>query len=121
MDKDKSTNLSKSEFVKFLGTYFNKGTDEEVPFFILFNFTPQRTKETIYLKVSKLNLKYEELFDNIDVTQSGTVDWDKFASYILIMLYESDDRLKAFSIPNWKPIKQVHKYASIAYKLLLKI
>ena len=55
-------------------------------------------------------IKYEDLFDNIDVTQSGAVDWDKFASYILIMLYESDDRLKAFSIPNWKPIKQIHKY-----------
>ena len=30
MDKDKPVDLSKSEFVKFLATYFNKGTDEEV-------------------------------------------------------------------------------------------
>lgn len=57
-------------------------------------------------------LKYEELFDNIDVTQSGFVDWDTFTSYLLIMMYESDDRIKAFSIPNWKPIRQISKLES---------
>ena len=56
------------------------------------------------------NIQYGDLFDNIDVTQSKTVDWDMFANYILIMLYESDDRIKAFSIPNWKPLKQINKY-----------
>jgi hypothetical protein len=29
---------------------------------------------------------------------------------LLIMLYETDDKVKAFSVPNWKPIKQIHKY-----------
>lgn len=53
--------------------------------------------------------KYEELFDNIDATHSGFVDWDKMVSYMLLMFYESDDRVKAFSIPNFKPIKNITK------------
>jgi Ca2+-binding EF-hand superfamily protein len=73
--------LNKFEFGNFFQDILNKGTDSE----------------------------YDELFKNIDVVQSGTVDWDKFASYILNTLYESDDRMNAFSIPNWKPIKTVTK------------
>ena len=30
VDKERNNVLTKSEFVKFLGTYLNKGTDEEV-------------------------------------------------------------------------------------------
>lgn len=51
--------------------------------------------------------EYEELFDNIDVTRTGQVDWDALTSYILNTLYESDDKNNAFSIPNWKPMKNI--------------
>ena len=30
VDKERNNVLTKNEFVKFLGTYLNKGTDEEV-------------------------------------------------------------------------------------------
>jgi WD repeat-containing protein 49 len=56
-----------------------------------------------------LKKKYEELFENIDVTKTGFVDWNKFTSYMLLMLYETDDRTKAYSIPNWKAEKNIQK------------
>ncbi|CAF0765559.1 unnamed protein product [Brachionus calyciflorus] len=80
IDKEEQYKLNREEFVNVLNNNLTIGNEQE----------------------------YEELFDNVDVTQSGYVDWDSFTSYLLIMLYESDDKLKAFSIPNWKPLKTVY-------------
>ena len=49
--------------------------------------------------------QYGELFDKIDVTREGTVDWDKFASHMLLEFYEKDDRVKSTQVPQWKDLK----------------
>ncbi|XP_033126234.1 uncharacterized protein LOC117124189 [Anneissia japonica] len=44
---------------------------------------------------------YEEhcdLFDKIDVTKEGKVDWDKIASHLLLEYVEKDDRVKATQV-----------------------
>ncbi|KAK7096335.1 hypothetical protein V1264_005639 [Littorina saxatilis] len=49
--------------------------------------------------------EYGDLFDKIDVTREGTVDWDKFASHMLLEFYEKDDRVKSTQVPQWKDLK----------------
>ena len=93
--------LARDEFISFLSTHLNKGTEREV--------SRKLNDRNWFDVILNCDVKYEELFDSIDVTQSGTVDWEKIVSYFMIMLYESDDRLKAFSIPNFKPIKHINK------------
>ena len=44
--------------------------------------------------------QYAELFDKFDVTREGTVDWDKFASHMLLEFYEKDDIFFYFSTLN---------------------
>ncbi|KAK7491119.1 hypothetical protein BaRGS_00017683, partial [Batillaria attramentaria] len=51
--------------------------------------------------------EYGELFDKIDVTREGTVDWDKFASHMLLEFYEKDDRVKSTQVPQWKDLKSL--------------
>ena len=99
--------LTREEFVDLLSANLTKGSEEEVsrPFFFFFFFV----RHTFFHIFDFTNFKYNELFDNIDVIQSGSVDWDKFASYMLMLLYESDDRVRAFSIPNWRPVRNIHK------------
>ena len=57
--------------------------------------------------VSIVLFQYSELFDKIDVTREGTVDWDKFASHMLLEFYEKDDRVKSTQVPQWKDLKQL--------------
>lgn len=54
--------------------------------------------------------QYAELFDKIDVTREGTVDWDKFASHMLLEFYEKDDRVKSTQVPQWKDLKQMPRW-----------
>ena len=49
--------------------------------------------------------QYGELFDKIDVTKEGVVDWDKFASHMLLEFYELDDRVKSTQIPRWRDLR----------------
>ncbi|ESO89700.1 hypothetical protein LOTGIDRAFT_124680, partial [Lottia gigantea] len=51
--------------------------------------------------------QYGELYDNIDVTREGSVDWDKFASHMLLEFYEKDDRVKSTQVPQWKDLKNL--------------
>lgn len=51
--------------------------------------------------------EYGELFDKIDVAKEGTVDWDKFASHMLLEFYERDDRVKSTQVPQWKDLKML--------------
>jgi hypothetical protein len=41
----------------------------------------------------------------VDVTKEGTVDWDKFASHMLLEFYERDDRVKSTQVPQWKDLR----------------
>ncbi|VEL17548.1 unnamed protein product [Protopolystoma xenopodis] len=49
--------------------------------------------------------QYADLFDKIDITGEGTVDWDKFASHILLEFYEKDDRIKTTNCPQWRELR----------------
>ncbi|XP_030855739.1 WD repeat-containing protein 49 isoform X2 [Strongylocentrotus purpuratus] len=51
--------------------------------------------------------EYAELFDNIDVTKEGYVNWDKFTGHLLLEYVEKDDRVKSTQVPQWKDIKQL--------------
>ena len=44
------------------------------------------------------------------MTREGTVDWDKFASHMLLEFYEKDDRVKSTQVPQWKDLKQLPRY-----------
>ena len=55
--------------------------------------------------------QYGELFDKIDVTKEGTVDWDMFALHMLLEFYERDDRVKSTQVPQWKDLKHLPRYA----------
>ena len=52
-------------------------------------------------------LQYAELYDKIDVTKEGVIDWDKFASHMLLDFYEKDDRVKSTQVPQWKNLKHL--------------
>ena len=58
-----------------------------------------------------IQFQYGELFDKIDVTREGVVDWDKFASHMLLEFYEKDDRVKSTQVPQWKDLKQMPRYS----------
>ncbi|XP_036303586.1 WD repeat-containing protein 49 [Pipistrellus kuhlii] len=48
---------------------------------------------------------YGKLFDKVDVAQDGFINWDKLTSFMLLTLYENDERAKATSVPQWKDLK----------------
>ncbi|XP_031229964.1 WD repeat-containing protein 49 isoform X2 [Mastomys coucha] len=49
--------------------------------------------------------EYGELFDKVDVARDGLIDWDKLTSFILLSLYERDERAKATVVPQWKDLE----------------
>ncbi|XP_051055191.1 WD repeat-containing protein 49 [Phodopus roborovskii] len=49
--------------------------------------------------------EFGELFDKVDVAQDGFIDWDKLTSFILLSLYERDERAKATVVPQWKDLE----------------
>ncbi|OCT80811.1 hypothetical protein XELAEV_18027621mg [Xenopus laevis] len=56
--------------------------------------------------------EYGELFDKIDVSREGFIDWDKLTSFMLLELNEKDERVKSSVIPQWKDIRSfplIHK------------
>ncbi|KAF6768937.1 hypothetical protein AHF37_12688 [Paragonimus kellicotti] len=77
---DNKLSLTKEQFVEALGLILSRGTRQE----------------------------YNELFDKIDITGDGVVDWDKFASHLLLEFYEKDDRMKKLSVPQWKDLKTLN-------------
>ncbi|KAJ1087888.1 hypothetical protein NDU88_001047 [Pleurodeles waltl] len=76
--------MNREEFVKLTHTFIGQGKKQE----------------------------YGELFDKIDVTRDGFINWDKLSSYMLLELYEKDERTKSLAVPQWKDIRllmPVHK------------
>lgn len=49
--------------------------------------------------------EFEELFDKVDVARDGFIGWDKLTSFILLSLYERDEREKATVVPQWKDLE----------------
>ncbi|CAF0722370.1 unnamed protein product [Rotaria sordida] len=71
--------LDKEQFIEFLRNTLNRGSDQD----------------------------YDELFECVDVTKEGFISWDKLATYLMLKLYDNDDREKASSVPNWKSGKSI--------------
>ena len=42
--------------------------------------------------------RYGELFDKIDITQEGMVDWDMFVQFMLLEFYEEDEKVKTTQV-----------------------
>ncbi|XP_074661966.1 cilia- and flagella-associated protein 337-like isoform X2 [Tubulanus polymorphus] len=81
---DNRLSLNRDQFTEALSVILNKGSKHE----------------------------YGELFDKVDVTKEGVVDWDKFASHMLLDFYERDDKVKSTQVPQWKglrPLPSSHK------------
>ncbi|XP_058151222.1 cilia- and flagella-associated protein 337 isoform X8 [Dasypus novemcinctus] len=49
--------------------------------------------------------EYQELFDKVDVARDGFINWDKLTSFILLALYEKDERARAAVVPQWMDLK----------------
>ncbi|XP_039713480.1 cilia- and flagella-associated protein 337 [Pteropus medius] len=49
--------------------------------------------------------EYGKLFDKVDVVQDGFINWDKLTSFMLLALYENDERAKATVVPQWKELE----------------
>eukprot|EP00061_Rhincodon_typus_P013733 g40288.t1 len=49
--------------------------------------------------------EYGDLFDRIDVARDGFVDWNKVTTFMLLELYENEERTKSSLVPRWKEIK----------------
>jgi len=42
--------------------------------------------------------RYIELFDKIDITKEGFVDWDMFIQFMLLEFYEKDEKIKTTQV-----------------------
>ncbi|VDN98310.1 unnamed protein product [Rodentolepis nana] len=76
--------INKDQFIDALSLILNKGSRQE----------------------------YEELFDKIDVSNEGVVDWDEIASHFIAYYQERDERSNLISVPKWsdlKSFKVVHR------------
>nr|XP_012607661.1 WD repeat-containing protein 49 isoform X4 [Microcebus murinus] len=49
--------------------------------------------------------EYGELYDKVDMAQEGFITWDKLTSFILLVLYEKDERAKSTVVPQWKDLE----------------
>ncbi|XP_078420668.1 cilia- and flagella-associated protein 337-like [Cetorhinus maximus] len=49
--------------------------------------------------------EYGDLFDRIDVARDGFVNWDKVTTFMLLELYEKEERTNSSLVPQWKDIK----------------
>ncbi|XP_036350765.2 WD repeat-containing protein 49 isoform X1 [Ochotona princeps] len=48
---------------------------------------------------------YGKLFDRVDVTRDGFINWDKLNTFMLLSLYEKDEHMKATVVPQWKDLE----------------
>ncbi|KAK7811522.1 hypothetical protein U0070_006084, partial [Myodes glareolus] len=49
--------------------------------------------------------EFGELFDKVDVARDGFIDWDRLTSFILLSLYEREERAKATVVPQWTDLE----------------
>lgn len=47
--------------------------------------------------------EYEHLFDSVDVSREGWVDWHRLASYLLLGLSEKQEQTTMSAVPHWCP------------------
>ncbi|XP_023371783.1 WD repeat-containing protein 49 [Otolemur garnettii] len=49
--------------------------------------------------------EYGELYDKVDVARDGFITWDKLTSFILLALYEEEERAKSTVVPQWRDLE----------------
>ncbi|XP_072551333.1 cilia- and flagella-associated protein 337-like isoform X2 [Salminus brasiliensis] len=49
--------------------------------------------------------EYGHLFDSIDVSRDGWVNWERIASFLLLGLSEKEEHARAASVPRWRPAR----------------
>ena len=49
--------------------------------------------------------RYMELFDRIDITNEGFVDWDMFVQFMLLEFYEKDEKVKTTQVLSYQIIR----------------
>ena len=72
--------VNKDQFCDLLSTNVRKGSKEE----------------------------YAELFDLVDISRDGVIDWNSFSSHLLLEYYEREDRAKTTQVPQWQDLKYIH-------------
>ncbi|KAJ8313282.1 LOW QUALITY PROTEIN: hypothetical protein KUTeg_009166 [Tegillarca granosa] len=103
----------RDEFCEALSILLDKGSVEEVRYSFICTNTERFYRRGEFCKALSILLdkgsveEYAELFDKIDVAREGTVDWDKFASHMLLEFYERDDRVKSTQVPQWRDLKNL--------------
>lgn len=50
---------------------------------------------------------YNQLFDMVDISREGRVNWDRFSNYLLLEYYEREDHIKTTQVPQWQDIKSI--------------
>lgn len=49
--------------------------------------------------------EYGRLFDSVDVSREGWVDWERVAAFLLLGLCEKEEHARAASVPRWRPAR----------------
>jgi len=50
---------------------------------------------------------YYQLFDMVDISREGIINWDRFSNYLLLEYYEREDRIKTTQVPQWQDVKNI--------------
>ena len=50
---------------------------------------------------------YYQLFDMVDISRDGRINWDRFSNYLLLEYYEREDHIKTTQVPQWQDIKSI--------------
>ncbi|XP_026882608.2 WD repeat-containing protein 49 isoform X2 [Electrophorus electricus] len=49
--------------------------------------------------------EYGDLFDSVDVSREGWVDWEHLASFLLLGLFEKEEHARTAAVPRWRPAR----------------
>ncbi|XP_042564564.1 WD repeat-containing protein 49 [Clupea harengus] len=74
-DSGPAVSLSREEFVERAWAAVGRGTREE----------------------------YTRLFDSMDVSREGWLDWTRLTTFLLLKLSEQDEQARAGTVPRWRP------------------
>lgn len=47
--------------------------------------------------------EYGRLFDSVDVSREGHLDWTRLTTFLLLKLCEQDEQARAGTVPRWRP------------------
>ncbi|XP_028818964.1 WD repeat-containing protein 49-like isoform X2 [Denticeps clupeoides] len=74
-DTEEAVRMGRAEFVEKAWSMVGRGSQEE----------------------------FGHLFDNVDVSREGWLDWPRLASFLLLELSEKEEHARAAAVPRWRP------------------